>query len=206
MTCYALEALLKREEQRFDCVPAGPIRSQGRFVANIYHETTSPLTHDELTELEAHIGLQKQLFEMLSIYGSIRLYCDALSESSAYYLAHPTEWERLGKEFNIWVNDLTECERDSLLPSWLDDAVVIGEVPASGNFFFYLLGGESQGQVFGFDHDGFEFVLEGVDLFGFLTKISTVTEALLADIQSHTRYSDGVTDIQWLPIDYHYLR
>ena len=43
-------------------------------------------------------------------------------------------------------------------------AVVIGEVPQSGNYYLYVTKGDNQGKVFQFEHDGFEFIEMGNDL------------------------------------------
>ena len=62
----------------------------------------------------------------------------------------------------------------------------------------YVTKGDNKGKVFQFEHDGFEFVEMGKDLYSFIDKIATVTEELVDDILGHTRYSDGKTDVQWL--------
>lgn len=58
-----------------------------------------------------------------------------------------------------------------LLPEWLGDAVVLGEIPSSGNCFLYVYKGEQQGKVFEFEHDGFEFIEAGKDIATFLDYI-----------------------------------
>ena len=199
MALGKLNELIKRKKQRFICSPAG-VQAQERST----HEVTPPLTSDQLEELETQIGYHDQLLSLLSTYGSVRLFCDTLSDESAFYLAHPNEWNDLSQDFNIWLDNLDESERKDLLPEWLEDALVIGEVPSSGNYYLFPLSGNERGKVFEFEHDGFEFIEEGKDLYSFIDKISTVNEALINNILSHTRYSDGKTDIQWLAQKYEY--
>lgn len=199
----ALNKLLSRKDQKFICYPAGTQQDRhSKFEALITHEVSGPLDNTQLNDLEQKIGFHDQLFDLLSVYGSVRLYCDTLSESSAYYLVHPSEWDELNSDFNAWLDSLDEKERNELLPEWLDDAIVIGEVPSSGNYFLFPTQGSEKGKVFEFDHDGFEFLEKGKDLNSFMDKICSITEELLSDIRSHTRYSDGKTDTQWLVQEY----
>jgi hypothetical protein len=106
--------------------------------------------------------------------------------------------------FEPWITDLPEDEVDELLPEWIKDCVVIGEVPNSGNYFLVPLSGAERGKVFEFEHDGFEFIESGSDLADFLSRKSTVTHELLQEILTHTRYSDGESDTQWLCESYQY--
>ncbi len=194
-----LEELLERKNQRFICIPAGAQSGEHTtFTAYITHEVSPPLASKQLKELEEKIGYHDQLFKLLSMYGSVRLFCDSLSDNSAYYLAHPDEWSDLYQNFNMWLENLDENERKDFLPGWIENALVIGEIPSSGNYYLFPLSGDERGKVFEFEHDGFEFIEEGKDLYRFIDKISTVNESLINNILSHTRYSDGKTDTQWL--------
>jgi hypothetical protein len=200
----SLQTLLSRKNQRFTCTPAGRKNDNTTFTAQITHEVTGGLPQEDIDALEQQIGHQDRLFSVLSGFGSIRLYCDTLSDGSAFYLAHPSEWENLENDFRMWLDDLDDDERAELLPDWLDDAIVIGEIPSSGNYFLFPVTGEHQGKIFEFEHDGFEFIEVGADLYSFLDYLCTVTDRLIANIRSHTRYSDGKTDIQWLANSYAY--
>lgn len=198
-----LNVLLARKNQHFICTAAGQ-ESYDSFTARITHKTTEGLSKEYIENLEKRIGHQNQLFELLSHYSSVRLYCDTLSDDSAFYIAHPDEWSSLEEGFKIWIEDLSEEERDELLPQWFEEAIVIGEIPFSGNYYLYPVKGEFQGKIFEFEHDGFEFIEVGKGIFSFLDYICTVTDNLIQNIQSHTRYSDGKTDIQWLAQSYSY--
>jgi hypothetical protein len=206
MTPFAeLEELLARKNQRFACKDLGwPEPGPERFVARISHEVAPPLSGEELDQLRRQIPSVPQLAELYSRHGSIRLYCDTIANpswgghSSAFYIAHPDQWEDLAADFGEWLVDLDEDERTELLPEWIDDCVVIGEVPNSGNYFLVPLAGSETGSVFEFEHDGFEFIRQADSIAGFIGKICTVTDALLREIAGHTRYCDGKSDIQWL--------
>ncbi|MFN3712019.1 MAG: hypothetical protein ACK4SX_00015 [Alcanivoracaceae bacterium] len=204
MVPNSLQTLLSRRNQRFTCTAAGRQNDAFTFTARITHEVTGGLSQEDIDELEIQIGHQDQLFAVLSTFGSIRLYCDTLSDDSAFYLAHPYEWESLENNFRLWLDDLDDDERAELLPDWLEDAVVIGEIPSSGNYFLFPIAGDHQGKVFEFEHDGFEFIEAGTNLYSFIDYLCTVTDRLIANVRSHTRYSDGKTDIQWLANSYTY--
>ncbi len=203
MEFKVLNQLIANKNQHFHCTPAGK-SDENAFIAQITHQVTDALSNSDIKRLEQEIGVQEQLFNLLSIYGSVRLYCDTLSDDSAFYIAHPSEWQSLENDFNLWINDLDDQEKEELLPDWLDDAIVFGEIPSSGNYFLYLIKGEHQGKVFEFEHDGFEFIEIGKSIIDFLEYICSPTEKLIQNIHSHTRYSDGKTDIQWLAQAYAY--
>ena len=197
-----LELLLERKDQVFICIPAGSEGQDKRLKAPISHEVTEALTSYEIKQLEDMIGYQEQLFDLFRSYGSVRLFCDANSGDSAYYIAHPDEWGELYQDFKVWLEELEDSEYNELVPSWVGDAVVIGEIPSSGNCILFLTKGSGKGKVFEFEHDGFQFIEVGKNLVTFVDHISTVTEELISNIQSHTRISDGETKTQWVPVGY----
>ena len=199
----SLDALLARKNQRFVCTDTGwPEPGPERFTANSVHHTDPPLGKAELERLGRLFGEIPQLQEFYSRYGSVRLYADTIGFNSAFYIATPDEWHRLQGEFQSW---LDICDDDEeVMPDDLDDYIVIGDMPATGNSYLMPTSGPHTGKVFLFDHDGFEFSVQGQDLSAFLEHNTTVDEALLDDIGGHTRYSDGETETQWLPESYHY--
>lgn len=200
----SLQILLSRKNQRFICTHAGRKDDDHIFTAQITHEVTDGLSQEDIDILDQQIGHQEQLFFVLSAFGSVRLYCDTLSGGSAFYLAHPSEWKSLENDFRMWLDDIDDDERAELLPDWLDNAVVIGEIPSSGNYFLFPVTGKHLGKVFEFEHDGFEFIEVSADLYSFIDYLCIVTDRLIANIRSHTRYSDGEADTQWLAQSYVY--
>ena len=169
----------------------------------IGHEVSPPLDEDSLSELAAQLGNVPELLEFYRHWGSVRLYCDTVfkppvGHASAFYIAPPEAWAELKDDFERWTDNLDDDERQDLLPAWIDSFVVVGEVPNSGNYFLVPLEGDDRGKVFEFEHDGFEFIERGSTFAGFVEQISTVNEALLAEILGHTRYADGQSSVQWL--------
>lgn len=136
------------------------------------------------------------LKDLLSQASSLRLYCDNLSDASAFYIAHPDEWGVLKAELEDWI-----VGREPPLPSWFGDAIVFAEVPNSSVYYIYLTSSE-KGSVFEYSGAGDEFTQVSESLEAFLDYICNPNDSLIDDIQSHTRFSDGVSDIQWLPKKY----
>lgn len=206
-----LDKLLQRKNQRFICTDTGwPKPGPERHVAQITHETTPPLSKEEIDKLRVQVPEVPELVDLYSSYGSIRLYCDTVfyapwgRYSSAFYLAHPDEWPNLKECFGDWLSGLSIDEEDELLPSWIEDYVVIGEIPNSGNYFLVPLQGSDSGGVYEFEHDGFEFIKKASTVTEFIAKLCTVTDALISEIRGHTRYFDGKTDTQWLADRYEF--
>jgi len=201
----SLQLLLSRKNQRFLCVDnAWPKPSAVKHVAIIDHVAEPPLSDEELARLTRRLGEDSQLAKLYSKYGSLRLYCDSIGDASAFYIARPSEWVKLFFEFQQWMEGLNREEREEFVPRWVDQGVVFGEVPNSGNYFLMAMTGDESGRVYEFEHDGFEFIERGADLSAFLEYLSVVDEGLIQDILTHTRYSDGESDIQWLVNEYHF--
>jgi SMI1-KNR4 cell-wall len=203
-----LNDLIVRKNQRFKCKPAGGATEHDTecFEALIVHEVLPSLGKAELDVLASRLGSQSDMIDLLSHYGGIRLYCDSISGDSAYYISHPNEWEKLRGELFKWFEELDEDEANDMIPDWVEKAVVFGEVPSSGNYYLMPLEGVEAGKVYEFEHDGFEFIKLGETLQEFLDYLCTVTDNLIENIGSHTRYSDGKTDIQWIPQRYNYSK
>ncbi|GAB6140036.1 hypothetical protein JCM14076_07650 [Methylosoma difficile] len=198
-----LESFLARKNQRFVCIDNGwPKPGPVRYTAMLAHKTTPPAEPEVITSLRAQFPELPEVAAFYSRYGSLSLYCDTVGDNFAFYIAEPDEWVELKPCFEAWLDGLDEEEAEDFLPNWLDDYIVIGEVPQSGNYYLMPASGEDAGKVFLFDHDGFEFTEEGASLEAFIAKITTPNAALLNEILSHTRYWDGETGTQWLADEY----
>lgn len=130
-------------------------------------------------------------------FGSVLLYHDADTGDAARYIAPPTEWAVLREAFEGWTEHLSDEERDDLLPDWVDDCLVIGETPHSGNYVLMATDSDCAGRVFEFDHDGFEFTEKGADLVEYVQGLLHPDSAALTDIASHMRFIDKRTGAQW---------
>lgn len=199
-----LNDLLQRKSQRFICRDGWPEPSPPVHIVAIEHKVGPRIAEDVLSTLEEQLDIPPQLTEFYSRFGYVRLYSQVDSDESAYYIASPDEWDELNDSFFDWIEDFSEDEKEELLPDWISEYIVIGEIPASGNYLLMPLTGDHKGRVFEFEHDGFEFIERGRDFADFLDVISTVTDQLLEDIAGHTRYQDQRPDSQWLVTEYEF--
>jgi hypothetical protein len=196
----SLDILLNRKEQRFICVKGWPDPSPPEHVVKIEHQVDSPLSYEKLEQLKEQLDELPELISFYSRFGSLRLYSQIDTDKSAYYIADPDEWDELKEYFNDWI----EGEDEELLPDWITDFIVIGEIPKSGNYFIVPLTGKSLGHVYEFEHDGFEFVERGATFADFIEKLTVVNDELLENILTHTRYQDERPDSQWIVKKYRY--
>ena len=95
MNLDALKDFLAHDSPRFTCTAEPDGVSHGEYTALIEHRGTSPAGDD----LQTLAGGLDQLIEFYSTFGSLRLYCDTNSSSSAFYFAKPSEWTQLQQEF-----------------------------------------------------------------------------------------------------------
>jgi hypothetical protein len=202
------ERLLRRRDQRFVCTDdLWPVPSPARHVARIEHDVGPPVDAATLDAVAARVGNLPEVIEFYRRCGAARLFRDTIAVESigydsAYYIAPPEAWPDLRECFAPWLDGLSDEERAELLPTWLDDYVVIGEGPHSGNYFLLPLVGPARGRIVEFEHDGFEFIERAPNLADFLDSLATVTDARLEEIRGHTRYADGKTPTQWLCLQY----
>jgi len=116
--------------------------------------------YDPPVPLSRNLPIAK-LTDFYETFANLILYRDPSSGEAAFYIASPDEWDSLKSDFRPWIDDDEEKE---LLPAWIDDCLVIGEIPMSGNYLLMPLSGEKRGVVFIFDHDGLEFIEHAVDI------------------------------------------
>ena len=133
MSLNKLKDFLAQNNQRFICSDGG----SGQYEAAVEHRSDPALTEREMKSLKERVGPLEELVEFYSAYGSLRLYCDVNSSSSAFYIARPGEWDQLKQECRSWVTMLGGSD----VPDWFDAAIVIGEIPEAGNYLLVATSG-----------------------------------------------------------------
>lgn len=121
-------------------------------------------------------------------FSRLSLYHVSASDEAAIYIGSPDEWPTLEGYFRDWTEDLSKEEEEELLPPWIHDCVVIGEIPSSGNYLLVPLSGEQQGFVFEFEHDGFEFIELAPDIETFVHQLLDPDPRVLTAMASHMRF------------------
>lgn len=149
-----------------------------------HHEFEPPVA------IEVDIPIKK-LADFYQTFANLTLYRDPSSGDAAFYIGSPDEWGALESDFRLWLEGLDGDEEEELLPPWIGDRVVIGEIPASGNYLLVPLSGEKRGFVFEFEHDGFEFIECAPDIEQFVYQLLDPSPTALMGIASHMRFVDG---------------
>ncbi len=183
----ALVTAIQTHSGEFLCTE---IHCERRKTVHFKHVMTPP----KKSKAAPDLGKLREFYKAL---GSVRFYYDQESGDSAKYLGTVDEWEELKDNFNDWVEDLDEEEREDIVPSWVDSCLVVGETPHSGNYILVVGEGEERGHVYEFDHDGFEFTHEANDVIEYASKLLKPDNSVLTRIASHMRFATGDRLVQW---------
>jgi hypothetical protein len=133
----------------------------------------------------------EKLKDFYDTFGNLLLYHEPTSGDAAFYIASPVQWGSLEGYFRLWIEGLDEDEEIELLPSWIDNCIVIGEIPESGNYLLIPLSGEKRGFVFEFEHDGFEFIERAPDIEQFVHQLLDPDASALSRMASHMRFVEN---------------
>ncbi len=133
------------------------------------------------------------LVEFHDVYENLVMYFDEQSGDAAYFIASPSQWPEFDDYFRPWLDGGDEDD----LPEWIDDCLVIGEIPRSGNYLLVPTTGPDAGKVFEFEHDGFEFIELGNNLPDFVTRMLDLDSSRLTAIASHLRFITEGEGCQW---------
>lgn len=202
-----LRKFVETPNPRFLCRDTGwPEPGPERWVASLSHELPGPATEPELKALREG-GVPEDFIEFYSQHNGAVLYRDSIKNHAGFhatgiYLAPVSEWPLLGSYAQEWIDSLDAAERQELVPEWTEDAIVFGEAPNSGNYFILAMSGEKRGRIFYFDHDGFEFEEYAENLPQFFSKVTYRPAEQLHSLGCYVRYTDGVSDTQWIPEAY----
>jgi hypothetical protein len=183
----ALDHSVRSHHGQFHC---HQIHKEGnKKVVNFRHVALPP---DSAQRIPSVNGLP----DFYSTFGQLTLYVDEVSGDAAYHLASPNQWAKLDGDFRPWL-DGVEQEGADLIPSWVSQCIVIGEVPRSGNYLLVPIEGPEVGHVYEFEHDGFEFLKLADSLPDFVMKTLDLDPARLTAIASHLRFITGDHREQW---------
>lgn len=188
MKLHELDLLVGHHSGEFICEQLSD-KLQTKIVP-FKHRREPPIISEQIPEL----GKLRDFYET---FGSLQLYVDEMSGDTAIAIANPEQWEALSDDFGGWLDDLDEDEKQELLPAWIDDCRVIGELPHSGNYLLMPMAGEKAGFVFEFEHDGFEFIERAKDLEDYIQKMLNLDSASLTAMAAYMRFIEDDSTIQW---------
>ena len=201
MSIGDLQKFLSSKSHKFRCKSPDD-EVQADFSCSVFHRVTPRLSESDIDVVKGVVNLSAEHIEWLRQYGSLELFCDTKSDASAYYIAHPSQWPELQVELFSWFESLTDSDAEEFIPDWVGEAIVVGEKTTSGNYYLLRTDEKDQSKVYEFERDGFEFIEVADSFTALIQKLITVNDELLTDIGSHTRFSDGLTDTQWIPVEF----
>lgn len=184
-----LKNAVRKHSGIFHCVGRSGDKSRSKAI-HFAHVYDPPVSVVEVPD----VGMLKEFYET---FGSLTLYYHKESKDAAFYIANPRQWSDLSEYFQGWVEDLDEEEQEELLPDWLEDYVVIGEIPQSGNYILVPTSGEISGHIIEFEHDGFEFVDHAKNLYEFIETVLEPDCNLLTNMASHMTFIENDPMEQW---------
>ena len=183
-----IESVIKQHKGEFFCEAIGMV-SKTKMVT--FSHSVEP------TEKLSSVPNVGDLRDFYSIFGSLTLFFCPESNEAAFYIAKPSEWSAIDEDFTGWVDYLDEDEEKELLPSWFGSHLVIGEIPASGNYLLSVTSGKELGAIYEFEHDGFEFIRLGSSLEEFIQKAIDPDISAFSAMASHMRFTAANEDQQW---------
>ncbi|MCX7546033.1 SMI1/KNR4 family protein [Marinicella gelatinilytica] len=186
-------------EVPFLCEVAG--EDSGELIVNTKTEILEPASSSTINAMEDKLG--KFSVEFTTFYkkfGGISFHEQPEAFAASLYI-HPYEkWEKLYGELMDWFDLIDEDELENSGIDWINNCVVFAEIPSSGNYFVMPLTGSNAGKIIYQDHDGLESNVYAESFFEFLTKFLSAPVAEIEYFGCYTRYSDGKTDKQWIPV------
>lgn len=199
-----LEAFCRQPGQRFECEGAGEHENE-QYTAQIEHVLYSSAGLNELQFIREQLqDLAEPFISFYQRYDGAQLFCDTMSEAVGLSIAPVREWEQLRTFLLDWFIDFSDEDfgyytEMNISEEDIKQAVVFAEVPHSGNYFTVVTTGRHRGRIFYFCHDGMEYELYADNFDSFIRPILTDPANELLHLGCYTRYSDGKTDIQWIP-------
>lgn len=202
MSLHKIKAFASAPNPGFHCTPAIAKKSKKTFIASIEHTFNKPATDKSLAAL--HDALGKFAGQAAAVYkqhDGLILYKDPKSHETGIALLPIKDWKEAAEDMRGLLEYLQEEPEND--PDQIYTGVAFATVISSGNYFVIPIEGPSAGKVFYADHDGWYESAFASDFDGFLARLVEDPVRLLnKELGCHTRYSDGDTDTQWIPMEY----
>jgi hypothetical protein len=198
MSLHHFEQFAKSPAPGFRCY-AAQNKSGPRFVARVQHVLNAPASSKSLAQIRQLLGsYADKIVAFNQHHDGFVLYCDTLSDAAGIELLPVEQWEEATDDMREWFGHLAdEPEND---PDCIVTGIAIATVTYSGNYFVMPVEGPSAGQIFYADHDGWYEAAFDNNFDDFLLHVTRNPVCLLNDeVGCYTRYSDGKTDLQWIP-------
>ncbi len=188
-TLQGLASAVKSHSGTFECEAIGDPRRTKKVPFR--HLTTKPDS--------AHLDIPSLggLAEFFSVFGEVQLYRVDVSGECAKRIASPAEWPNLKGLLREWLRPYLDSAGGDAVPAWIDDCLVIGEEPRTGNFLVVPCTTVEAGRVFLFSHDDFTFTEVARSITAFVVAQIELTDVVLTDIATVLRIADPHSASQW---------
>lgn len=183
----------------FVCTEAGP-NSQLSFTASVTHRVGEPASASELGRLRRLLGADDpDLITFYACHNGLTLYCDVLSDAAGI---HFFSMDQIVEATRYFDERFREFQMEVLYGD-LMNGVVVAEVPGAVSYFVYQTGTERRGSIYYLMYDPmYDEGLRFESLPDLLDQIVANPAQFMNDLGCYTRFSDGVTDKQWIPDQY----
>ncbi len=136
-------------------------------------------------------GDVSEIIEFYRMHDGAELYRHNEMPSIEFYQL--VDIDEQNESWRVWFDMLDEDD----LQEFQKYGVAFGEVSCSGNYFIW-----HEGKVYYSNHDGEEDDPLANTFNEFLNLIAKNPASFLYDMGCYTRFSDGKTDLQWIPKEY----
>lgn len=201
MSLQKIKAFANAPNPGFRCTPAGS-KSKKTFIVSIEHVFNKPASEKSLAALRAALGaFADQAAAAYQQHDGLILFKDSNSDEAGIELLPIKAWKEAAQDMREMLEYLEEDPESD--PDHIFTGVAFATVISSGNYFVMPIEGPSAGKVIYADHDGWYESAFASDFNDFLARLVKSPVKLLNDeLGCYARYSDGDTDIQWIPTDY----
>ncbi len=202
MSLANFEKHLRDSSPGFHCYESGSSKSEDvKFLARVKNRIGSPGSAKTITTVRKLVGDHvNSLIRFVELHDGVLLYADNKSDAVGVEFFKVATWRKHTKEMKESMIDMGFD--DSEMPEWFSSGIVFAEIPHSANYFVLQIHGKEAGKVFYCDHDDFVTDAIAPTFEKFLQMIIKDPPSFLYKCGCYTRYSDGKTDVQWIPKKY----
>lgn len=179
------------------------------FVARIRNRINSPADSMALSTIDLLLGASANAIKQFyAKHDGVLMYEDSQLKrwSAGTYRAagikffRVNEWREESEEMRRSLVSMGWDEKD--MPDWLRQGIAFGEIPQSANYFVIYPSSGSAAKVYYADHDDFQPNAIADSFEEFLRGILDDPADFLYRMGCYTVYSDGKTNIEWIPRHY----
>ena len=183
---------IKDYNPTFNCYASGDNDEKIEFSITVENFINAGAKDKELESLKSNTQSNNpELIQFYNEHDGLKLYCQNNEPRLEFFPINSLS--KANEEWKSWFDDLEEDE----IYEFQKHGVAFGKVSNSGNYFVIY-----NGQIFYSDHDEWEEAILGQTLNEFLTKLASDPATMLYELGCYSRYSDGITDKQWIPKSY----